>query len=146
LGGLDALPALYGRVLVPEPVLRELEAGAQLDDSARRLRTVSGIEVYALANEVSPLLAGELDLGEAAVIQLALNLPGATVVLDDLKARRVARRSSIPMTPVHGRAFACSQAARRARRKRPRVRQRLGRFLAALRAPGSTRFQTALGV
>lgn len=23
LGGLDALPALYGQVLVPEPVLRE---------------------------------------------------------------------------------------------------------------------------
>jgi predicted nucleic acid-binding protein len=96
LDGLDALPALYGRV--PEPVLRELEAGAQVDDTARRLRTVSGIEVHALANGVSPLLAGELDLGEAAVIQLALDLPGATVVLDDLKARRVARRSSIPMT------------------------------------------------
>ncbi len=76
LGGLDALPALYGRVLVPEPVLRELEAGAQRDDTARRLRTVSGVEVYALANGVSPLLAGELDLGEAAVIQLALDLPG----------------------------------------------------------------------
>ncbi len=45
-----------------------------------------------------PLLAGELDLGEAAVIQLALDLPGATVVLDDLKARRIARRRSIPMT------------------------------------------------
>ena len=98
LGGLDALPALYGRVLVPEPVLRELEAGAELDDTARRLRSVAGIEVYALATGVSPLLAGELDLGEAAVIQLALDLPGATVVLDDLKARRVARRSSIPMT------------------------------------------------
>ncbi len=37
LGGLDALPALYGRVLVPEPVLWELEAGARLDDPARRL-------------------------------------------------------------------------------------------------------------
>lgn len=98
LGGLDALPALYGRVLVPAPVLRELEAGAELDDTARRLRTAPDIEVYALATGVSPLLAGELDLGEAAVIQLALDLPGATVVLDDLKARRVARRSSIPMT------------------------------------------------
>ncbi len=98
LGGLDALPVLYRRVLVPEPVLRELEAGAQLDDTARRLRTVPGIELYALANGVSPLLTGELDLGEAAVIQLALDLPGATAVLDDLKARRVARRSSIPMT------------------------------------------------
>ncbi len=92
MGGLDALPALYGRVLVPEAVLWELEAGARLDDTPRRLRTVPGIEVYALATGVSPLLAGELDLGEAAVIQLALDLPGATVVLDDLKARRVARQ------------------------------------------------------
>lgn len=49
MGELDALPELYGRVLVPEPVLRELEAGAQLDDTARRLRTVTGIEVYVLA-------------------------------------------------------------------------------------------------
>ena len=98
LGGLDTLPMLYGRVLVPEPVLQELEAGAELDDTARRLRTVPGMEVYALANGVSTLLAGELDFGEAAVIQLALDVSGATVVLDDLKARRVARRSSIPMT------------------------------------------------
>lgn len=52
LGGLDALPALYGRVLVPEPVLWELEAGARLDDTPRRLRTVPGIEVYALATGV----------------------------------------------------------------------------------------------
>jgi uncharacterized protein len=36
------------------------------------------------------------------VIQLALDLPGATVVLDDLKARRVARRSSIAMTGTLG--------------------------------------------
>lgn len=45
LGRLDALPALYDRVLVPEPVLRELEAGAELDEAARRLRTVPGIAV-----------------------------------------------------------------------------------------------------
>jgi hypothetical protein len=94
LSGLDVLPALYGRVLVPEPVLRELDAGAQLDDTARRLRAVSGIEVSAMAAGVAPLLTGELDLGEAAVIQLALDLPGATVVLDDLKAMRVASIAS----------------------------------------------------
>jgi predicted nucleic acid-binding protein len=54
--------------------------------------------VYALSTGVSPFLAGDLDLGEAAVISLALDLPGATLLLDDLKARRVARRSFIPMT------------------------------------------------
>jgi hypothetical protein len=34
--------------------------------------------VYALANGVSPLLAGDVHLGEAAVIQRALDCPGAT--------------------------------------------------------------------
>jgi predicted nucleic acid-binding protein len=98
LGGLDPLPALYGKVLVPREVQVELEAGSGSDDSAAHLKTISGIAICDLSSSISPLLAGELDLGEAAVIQLALERPGATVVLDDLKARRVARRAAIPVT------------------------------------------------
>jgi predicted nucleic acid-binding protein len=69
-----------------------------LDAAAPRLRAIPGIEIVTLPGAVSPLLSGELDLGEAAVIQLALDLPTATVVLDDLKVRRVARRSGIALT------------------------------------------------
>jgi predicted nucleic acid-binding protein len=69
-----------------------------LDAAGARLRAVAGIEIMTLAGGISPLLTGELDIGEAAVIQLAIDLPGATVVLDDLKARRVARRSGIALT------------------------------------------------
>ena len=98
LGSLDVLPTLYSPVLVPAEVLRELESGARLDDVAVQLRRTAGIEIRSTRAGISPLLAGELDLGESAVIALALELPGATVVLDDLKARRVARRSAIPMT------------------------------------------------
>ena len=98
LGGLELLPTLYGRVLVPVEVKRELESGADRDDAALRLLAVSGIEIHTLATGIPPLLAGELDLGEAAVIALALDLPGATVVLDDLKARHVARRDGIAFT------------------------------------------------
>lgn len=98
LGGLDLLPGMYGRVVVPTDVLRELESGADRDDAALRLRRVPGIEIRSPSSGISPLLAGELDLGESAVIALALELPGSTVALDDLRARRVARRSGIPMT------------------------------------------------
>jgi predicted nucleic acid-binding protein len=69
-----------------------------LDAAGARLRAVAGIEIITLAGGISPLLTGELDIGEAAVIQLAIDLPGATVVLDDPKARRVARRSGIALT------------------------------------------------
>jgi predicted nucleic acid-binding protein len=98
LGGLELLPSLYGRVLVPREVHQELEAGAHLDDAGPRLRASTAVEIITLAGGISPLLIGELDIGEAAVIQLAIDLPGATVVLDDLKARRVARRSGIALT------------------------------------------------
>jgi predicted nucleic acid-binding protein len=98
LGGLDVLPTLYSPVVVPAEVLRELESGATLDNAAVHVRRTAGIEIRSTRAGISPLLAGELDLGESAVIALALELPGATVVLGDLKARRVARRSGIPMT------------------------------------------------
>jgi predicted nucleic acid-binding protein len=81
LCGLELLPRLYGRVLVPREVHQELEAGAHLDAAGARLRAVAGIEIITLAGGTSPLLTGELDIGEAAVIQLAIDLPGATVVL-----------------------------------------------------------------
>jgi predicted nucleic acid-binding protein len=48
------------------------------------------------------LLVAELDIGEAAVIQRELDLPASTVVPDDLKARRVARRSGIALTESLG--------------------------------------------
>jgi len=79
-------------------VLRELEAGAELDDTARRLRPSRVSRCMPWRPGFRRSWPASLILGEAAVIQLALDLPGATVVLDDLKARRVARRSSIPMT------------------------------------------------
>lgn len=98
LGDLKLLPSLYGRVLVPREVHQELEAGAHLDAAGPRLRAVPGVEIVTLSGGISRLLTGELDTGEAAVVQLALDLPTATVVLDDLKARRVARRSGIAVT------------------------------------------------
>lgn len=112
LGDLELLPSLYGRVLVPREVHQELEAGVHLDAAAPRLRAIPGIEIVTLPGAVSPLLSGELDLGEAAVIQLALDLPTATVVLDDLKARRVARRSGIPVTGSLGLLLDAKRAGR----------------------------------
>ncbi len=83
---------------MPREVHQELEAGAHWDAAGPQLRAVAGVAILTLAGGISPLLTGELDIGEAAVIQRALDLPIATVVPDDLKARRVARRSGIAVT------------------------------------------------
>jgi predicted nucleic acid-binding protein len=39
---------------------------------------------------VHPLLSAQIDMGEAAVIQTALDEAHDAVILDDLKARRIA--------------------------------------------------------
>jgi predicted nucleic acid-binding protein len=84
--------------LVPREVHQELAASARWDAAGPRLRAVPGVEILTLAGGISPLLTSELDTGEAAVIQFSLDLPIATLVVDDLKARRVARRSGIAVT------------------------------------------------
>ena len=47
-------------------------------------------------------LLTEIDLGEAAVIQTALDEGIDTVILDDLKARRIARRLGLEVTGTLG--------------------------------------------
>ena len=98
LGGLDLLVELYGLVIVPLEVFQELEAGASKDSTALRLRETPGIEIREQLIEIPLLLGNLLDLGEAAVIQTALEEDLFTVILDDLKGRRAARLAGLEVT------------------------------------------------
>jgi predicted nucleic acid-binding protein len=51
---------------------------------------------------ISPLLLNSLDLGEAAVIQLAINENIQTVCIDEAAGRRVARLSGLSLTGTIG--------------------------------------------
>lgn len=98
LGGLDLLPSLYGRVVVPLEVIHELEMGAEKDSTAAMLESCAGVDIRRQPIAVPPSLAHELDRGEAAVIQTALAERMLTVILDDLKARRAARLAGLEVT------------------------------------------------
>jgi predicted nucleic acid-binding protein len=98
LGGLTLLSELYGKVIVPFEVMQELEAGAHKDQTAELLRATGGVEIRAQPTVVPSLLTSTLDFGEAAVIQTALQEGVMTVVLDDFKARRVARLAGLEVT------------------------------------------------
>jgi predicted nucleic acid-binding protein len=78
--------------LVPEEVKAELMSGPK-DLLSGRLPTF--IEVRALSSPHNPQLFDNLDSGEAAVIQLALENRLATVCLDERKARRVAAQHGL---------------------------------------------------
>ena len=54
-------------------------------------REASWLTVQSLAKPLDPLLRSVLDTGEASVIQLAVETESAIVLIDELKARKVAR-------------------------------------------------------
>jgi predicted nucleic acid-binding protein len=100
LGYADALPRLF-RVIVPAAVKAEIaarpkEPGAQVP--LRKWALVRAPSQESLARVEREMNAGA---GENAAVALALDLK-ATLVTDDLKARRYARRVGLPVVDMLG--------------------------------------------
>lgn len=109
---LDILPQLYGEVLVPEGVVRELRSGARLGVPLPDLDSTSWIRVFNVRSvAVLPLVAG-LGMGEREVLALALELDAPLVILDDSLARRFAQRLNLPLTGTLGLLLKAKQSGR----------------------------------
>jgi len=87
---MELLRRLHRRVVVPHAVITELERG-QAKPLALEAERPDWLEVAALASAPSPLLTAYLDAGEAAVIALAMEQGIRRVVIDERRARMVAR-------------------------------------------------------
>ncbi len=101
-GGLGALPGVIGEIIVPLKVGQELAAGHAKDETWREIQSLPGIHHRTEAVAVHPLISAQIDLGEAAVIQTALSEALDAVILDDLKARRVALTLGLQVTGTLG--------------------------------------------
>lgn len=99
---LDLLPALCGSVIVPSAVVDELAVGrrAGLDLPDPTLLAWAVIRTPASAPALP--LVNDLGLGETEVLALALEIPGATAILDDGLARKIARARGIPIVGTLG--------------------------------------------
>ena len=84
IGMVEVLGKLF-RPIIPKAVLEEWNDG----DSNRILP--SSIKVVETP-KVDPLIALQLDAGEASVIQTAIQESIATVLIDERKGRKIARR------------------------------------------------------
>ena len=96
LGRLELLRQGVETVLVPSTVLRELRSVP--DSATADVELVLGkwlIEKTCTQLPLLEIVRQSIDPGEAEVITLALELGIADVVLDDLDARRFARRSGL---------------------------------------------------
>lgn len=97
-GSLDMLPLLYSRVWVPVEVCREIQAGGQDGFAITEFEQMNWLHKQKQAVKVSLLLQNSLDVGEAAVIQLALEQGIPLVAIDESVGRRFARLSGLTVT------------------------------------------------
>ena len=101
LGRLDLLPALLGEIWIPPAVHEEFLAA---DPVLRRadLEDATWIHVTPLANPRRALSYVGLDRGEAEVLALAEEREARLVVIDERRARQVARRMGFALTGTLG--------------------------------------------
>jgi predicted nucleic acid-binding protein len=98
VGDLSLLELLYKRVLVPFEVCREIEAGGATGFGVIEFRGSKSIEKRSKPLTITPFLRNSLDLGEASVIQLALDENIHTVCIDESMGRRIARLNGLKLT------------------------------------------------
>ena len=97
---LDVLCGLYGKILRPQSVVDELEAGRSVYGGSDALYNASWIETVDDPPEM--VLRKELGAGETAVIALAVKIGADLVILDDLAARNVAIELGLNVTGTLG--------------------------------------------
>ena len=98
IGDLSLLELLYKRVLVSFEVCQEIEAGGTSGFGVSEFRKYSFIEKRSNPLTITPFLGNSLDLGEASVIQLALDEKIHTVCIDESMGRRIARLNGLKLT------------------------------------------------
>ena len=91
LGRLDILKSLFDVVLVPEAVQKEIEQGGIKLSGLEDFRRADWIRIVPPGEKRDALLESLLDIGEAAVISLAREQKASLVLIDERKARKVAR-------------------------------------------------------
>lgn len=97
-GDLNILSCLYQEVLVPFEVCQEIIRGGSKGFGITEFQANNWLNKQSSPLQITPLLLNSLDLGEASVIQLALNQSIQTVCIDEALGRRVARLSGLSVT------------------------------------------------
>ncbi len=100
---LHLLQQLYGTVLIPEAVYRELTDPNFPVAGAIEVQTFIWIQTRPVQNRILvEALSNELDIGEAEAIALALEMKADQVLIDERRGRIVAARLNLGYTGILG--------------------------------------------
>lgn len=97
-GDFVALRQIYQTAIVPYEVVEEISRGGPSRLAYTEFQADQWLEKVALPITIAPFLRSAVDIGEAAVIQLALDRGIQRVAIDDLNGRRVARTCGLLVT------------------------------------------------
>ncbi|MEM6256180.1 MAG: DUF3368 domain-containing protein [Cyanobacteria bacterium P01_D01_bin.156] len=97
-GNLTRLSSLYAEVLVSYEVTQEILEGGVTNFGITEFQAADGLTKLDQPLTIAPFLRNSLDLGEASVIQLALDRSISTVCIDEAVGRRVARLNGLTVT------------------------------------------------
>jgi len=99
---IELLPALFGRVLIPQAAFTELMHSRTPPKVRQWLdRAPAWLEVRSVASMVSPSLM-RLGPGEREAIQLALELGISTILIDETEGRRAAEEMRLEVRGTLG--------------------------------------------
>ncbi len=103
IGCLNILKELFGKILIPPAVYREVVIDGLERPGSREVKEASWIKVVEVRNvHLKRILQLSLDEGEAETIVLALEINADRVLLDDREARLQAKRLGLRVTGTLG--------------------------------------------
>lgn len=96
IGRLDLLNAIFGNVIIPTMVDKEIRALASFDKDISSYLNATWITVADLKErDIFEILRFELDAGEAEAIALALEMNCATLLIDERLGTKVAQAKGL---------------------------------------------------
>lgn len=100
---LHLLQQLYGTVLIPEAVYRELSDPNFPVAGSTEVQTFDWIQTSSITDRaIVEAISSELDIGEAEAIALALEVKADQVLVDERRGRLVAARLNLRYTGILG--------------------------------------------
>lgn len=102
---LDLLEELFGEVLIPDAVFRELITNVTFKEEADIVKSSEFIKVSSIQNRKSLEIlqaASGLDAGESEAIILADELKSDVLIIDERRGRKVAQNLGIAITGTIG--------------------------------------------
>ena len=95
---LSILNLLYKKVYVTYEVVNEILEGGVSNFGINEFKEASFLYKQTKPLNISPILKNTLDIGEASVIQFALNNKIQTVCIDEKPGRRIAKLYDLSLT------------------------------------------------